>query len=225
MLCPDCLHEEEGRGEHLLRDKVAFIGGLFAMDVLQRTAAPGVVIGRFAVLTWVGDKRQQAYPKDLDFAVLREDLPKITSFLEDFGAPVKHLTTTGGLQVSLPDGICVSFIDCLSNLLGDFAALFSEAIRYSVDVGTATPIILIADANLPAINPDKLPVVAPEYLIVMNFITGELDTVLDAKRLLESDSVEVDIDLVRDILRRHAPAKIDDFEWIIRDIRHLARSG
>lgn len=180
--------------------------GAFAAKLLGRARVATAVIGRLAVWHWIPNPSEHEFTKDLDFAIAREDMPRLLAELNRTGVHQASLSIGGVNAYDDASHINVDFIDRASSEWGDLSGLFNEAIARAPDslrIGAAV-----------------FPVVSPEHLVAMKLATGAGKDERDVERLLEW-VVGLDIELVRDLIRRHMGALfLGRFEEILRRVGH-----
>ncbi len=181
----------------------------FAANLLGELEISGAVIGRFAVWAWVPAHKQHLMTKDLDLAVASTDVPKIRTFLESRGMLNRELTIGGVNARHEGAGVNVDFIDRSNREWGDYSLLYAAAIQAAYDEGMYYD---FGDVSLP--------MVPPEYIVLMKIATAERDDERDARNLLLSQTAEIDADDVRAILYRVAPFLRPTFERVLRETGH-----
>lgn len=181
----------------------------FAKRVIDETGVDAVVIGRFAVWGWVADIKRHAATKDLDLAVQHSEYPYVDAWVNRSGLFCRPLSIGGINVMHGASGVNVDFIDRSSATMGDFSGLFSEAVRQSVAEGY--------ELEWEGVT---LTVVVPEYLVAMKMATGEPDDERDVRALVLSEDADVDVDEVRDIIRRWVPGALGRFEHVLRVAGH-----
>lgn len=142
---------------------------VFASRVLGQARVPYALIGRVAVWTWL-PPREQGPTKDVDFAVPEAAIPRIRQALALENARPVPLRI-GGLSVDLGN-VCVDFID---RHVDGFGPLFVEAVRAARRA-----------KNVADIGGIEVPIVPPEYLIVMKMIPAADKDEDDVVRLLRA---------------------------------------
>lgn len=176
----------------------------FAARALREVDVPGALIGRLAVWAYLPLEEEHEFTKDLDIALHREHMPLVRLWIERQGLSTRMLAI-GGVNVYHPDsGVNVDFIDRTGRRFGDLGALFGEAVEAAVEVGETA-----------SVEGTELLLVPPEYLVVMKLVAGERSDEADLKRLVTH--VDVDLDFVRGVVERHAPALLSRFEVLLRE--------
>lgn len=186
----------------------------FGAEVLGRLRIRGAVIGRLAVWAWVSDMSEHEMTKDVDFAVTVGDSSIIAQALHEMGRQTAQLEI-GGVNVEVGErGVNVDFIHRLSEIWGDLSGLYLEAIAAAEEEG----VFLVDEDGTPLV---PIPVVPPEHLVAMKIATGEDKDRRDAYRLIAFGTDEVDVEAVRELLRRHGGASdLARFEQVLRDAGH-----
>ncbi len=179
--------------------------GRFVHGVLNETGVKGILIGRLALWVWLSE-RKQAFTKDMDIAVTREDLFRVRKWLND--RRIRYLELEiGGISVDRPGQINVDFITRFCEF-GDLSPLYENAIQYAMEHGET---IEVGD--------DGLFVVSPEHLVAMKIGTGEKKDEDDAESLLAD--AEIHINNTRSIILKFlGPGSLNRFEVMLRKIGH-----
>lgn len=178
-----------------------------ADQALRDTGVTAVVIGRVAVWAWVTSPSEQAYTKDLDFAVARADVPKLRAWATKNGLAVAALPI-GGINASdEAAGLSVDFIDRSSGDWGDLSGLFAAAIAAAQSGARAN------------VGGRELLLVPPSHLVAMKLCSGRGKDDEDARRLLTHAAVDVAV--VRTLLKAHGgPAAQGRFEELLQTMGH-----
>lgn len=179
----------------------------FAQRILDELDIPYVLIGRYAVWSWVSEETEHELTKDIDFAVKREDLPLIERKLEEETIKLRFLPI-GGINVHYPDEkINVDFIDRTSKKYGDLGLLYSDAIDYSEEI------IDIEGMDVPLIS--------AEHLIAIKIASARRKDEDDVMRMMEYPEEEIDVSMIRDLLREYVGvAAMGRFEMILEEVGH-----
>jgi len=187
--------------------------GAVAAAVLESAQAPAVVIGRIAVWAWVQDPSQQEFTKDLDFAVRPEDIQQVAGALVPYQAEGASLSPLdiGGVAIVVPPGcVHIDFVHRRAEELGDLSGLFTSAIEAAIE-----------EESTVTIGGNVFYLALLEHLVAMKASTGEDKDLRDAARLVAYSIREVDVDEVRDLLRRFSgPAAQGSFERVLRETGH-----
>jgi hypothetical protein len=175
--------------------------------VADEAGVKAVLIGRYAIWTFLGRREPGRKTKDLDVAVRRVDLEVVRRWMGRQGFPFRNLSI-GGVNIRFEESrLNVDFIDRSDPLMGDFGGLFTAA----VDASSET--VEIGGLDIPLV---PLP-----YLVAMKFLTGDDKDRKDVLTLLEARP-DTDVDLVRKLFHQHAPALIPSWEAFLRKIGHHA---
>jgi len=196
--------------------------GDFAGRVLAETGVQGVLIGRLAVWAWISED-QHKFTKDVDLAVLPQELPLLCNWLRTHGIATRELPI-GGVGVRLPSpsdpdddasAIRVDFIDRTNPEWGDFGDLVAEAVA---DARERAQTVRVGHA--------RFLVVSPTWLVVLKLLAGRGKDDDDVRDLLQAG--QVDADFIRECMRRHRNLAIlrSRFEEELRRSGHpAARRG
>jgi len=136
------------------------------VEILEKAGVGFALAGRVAVWTYLPPD-QQAYTKDVDFAVLHKDMGKVASAVSAAGLTGKPMEI-GGLAVRSGD-VSVDFVDRHP----DLEELFASAIRAAQRRGPRA-----------IVGRRRIPVVPKDYLIAMKIATMEEKDEKDAERLI-----------------------------------------
>jgi len=181
----------------------------FAARALKETGARGALAGRVAVWFWLDDESEHEFTKDVDLAVIRDDMPKVRAWLAASAGRTTELSI-GGVNSRHPEtGVNVDFIDRTQR--GDFSALFAAAVRAARRKGAKA---------VPVPGRGRVPVVPAEHLVAMKILTGEYRDRRDVERLILRIP---DLDLVktRRLVKQHlGPVGRNLLEVILREVGH-----
>ena len=150
---------------------------------------PWVIVGAVATRAYMPERAT----KDLDILVRRKDGEEVRKRLEEAGYTYETGLAVPGFSVRSPEGTEVDVI------LGDYPWL-EEALAH------------------PNQDPAGYRVLDLPYLVLMKMASSRLQDMADLSRMLGLASDE-ELDRVRKVVARYAPADIEDLESLI----HLGR--
>ena len=155
----------------------------YALQLLEEAnISKFALIGKLAMWVHMEDESQHEYTKDVDFAILMADTPKLEMVLAKHDMNFRFLRIGGiGIRES---GINIDFID---RRLSGIQSLFSEAISNSSCQVT--------------VDQYKIPVVSLDYLVAMKIVSGEPKDDSDLRALLRLK--HLDYGKAREIAKRH----------------------
>lgn len=167
-----------------------------------------ILIGRLAVFSYLADRRQPTYTKDVDVAVRRGSIPALAEWSRAIDLQTRTLQI-GGIMAESADGtIRIDFIDRSSEEYGDLSRLIDAAIDAAR-----------RDQTKVHIGPHQMLLCPLQALIALKFIAGRDKDLDDVRALLELPAA--DVDAVRKLLREHTNGFVlSNFENFLQRIAH-----
>ncbi|MDM8523744.1 nucleotidyl transferase AbiEii/AbiGii toxin family protein [Desulfococcaceae bacterium HSG8] len=163
------------------------------------------LIGKLAMWVHLEDESQHQYTKDVDFAILLNDISKLEEVVSKKCKSFRYLQI-GGIGIR-EEGISIDFID---RRLHGVQYLFSDAIANSSVKVT--------------VDQYNIPVVSPEYLIAMKIVSGEPKDDNDLKMLLTLKNFSYE--KTRAIVKKHlGPITAERLDVFARDAGILPKRG
>jgi hypothetical protein len=146
---------------------------------------PFVIVG--AVATWL--YMPQRATNDVDILVRAADAPAIAEELRRAGFVFAGRLAIGGTSWQAPNGARLDVLESEAPWIDDALAK-------------------------PNRSPDGMPVIALPYLVLLKLAAGRGQDLVDIQRML-GQADEQTIAAVRDAVRRHQPADLDDLDSLI----------